>query len=224
MNVTDVLSQTRHVLLDFDGPICAVFGATADQAVADQLRSALRTYVHAIPHQVLDSSDPFDVLRYSATVSRRCVERIDELFTHLEQHAVMTAPATPGAPEAVAGLNRAGHTVTIVSNNSAPAIAAYVDAHELSETITTIVGRTAAAPDLLKPHPHLVNQAIRRLRAQPSQCVLIGDSVTDVMAAHAAGVASIGYANRPGKRARFAELGPAAIIEAMSELTAAAVR
>lgn len=54
----------------------------------------------------------------------------------------------------------------------------------------------------------------------PDQCVMIGDSATDIEAAHAARVAAIAYANKPGKRTRFAVYRPAAIIDHMCELAA----
>lgn len=37
-------------------------------------------------------------------------------------------------------------------------------------------------------------------------CVLIGDSITDIHAAHAAGVPAIGYANKASKPARFTDI------------------
>jgi HAD superfamily hydrolase (TIGR01509 family) len=54
-----------------------------------------------------------------------------------------------------------------------------------------------AAP--LKPSPHLITQAVDALDAEPGECTLVGDSVTDVQGARLAGVQSIGYANKPGK-------------------------
>ena len=37
--------------------------------------------------------------------------------------------------------------------------------------------------------------------------MFVGDSESDVMAGRAAGIPTIGYANRPGKRQRLAEAG-----------------
>ncbi|WP_233564897.1 HAD family hydrolase [Micromonospora musae] len=61
--------------------------------------------------------------------------------------------------------------------------------------------------------------AIRELDAEPAECVLVGDSVSDIEAAHAAGVAAIGYANKPGKRERFAAAD--VVIDSMAELVTA---
>jgi len=47
--------------------------------------------------------------------------------------------------------------------------------------------------------PELVLTAIGELHAQPEGCVLSGDSLTEIDAARAAGVPTIGYANKPYK-------------------------
>lgn len=47
---------------------------------------------------------------------------------------------------------------------------------------------------------------------------MIGDSVSDIQAAHAGGVASIGYANKAGKRSHLANERADIIIDEMVEL------
>ena len=42
--------------------------------------------------------------------------------------------------------------------------------------------------------------AAANLEALPATCTLLGDSVTDVEAAHRAGTGSIAFANKPDKR------------------------
>jgi phosphoglycolate phosphatase-like HAD superfamily hydrolase len=49
---------------------------------------------------------------------------------------------------------------------------------------------------------------------------MIGDSLTDIDAARAAGSPGIAYANKPGKWERFAPQQPVAIIGNMTELLA----
>jgi beta-phosphoglucomutase-like phosphatase (HAD superfamily) len=56
----------------------------------------------------------------------------------------------------------------------------------------------------MKPDPGPVLAAVNVLATTPSQCTLIGDSLTDIEAARAAGVGIVGYANRPWKVAAFA--------------------
>lgn len=217
-----VLAGAPHVLLDFDGPVCAVFGGTSDRAVADALRAKLDGPAGLLPPDVAESRDPFDVLRYAATLGSERAAEIEASLTDLEVDAVATAPPTAGAGEAITALRRAGKTVTIVSNNSVAAILAYLSDHTLAPLITGVIGRSDPSPALLKPDPHLLQQAIHARRAQPRGCVLVGDSITDIQAARAAHTAVIAYANKPGKRARFAVLDPDVIISAMKDLADAA--
>jgi beta-phosphoglucomutase-like phosphatase (HAD superfamily) len=64
----------------------------------------------------------------------------------------------------------------------------------------------------------LITQAIHALNAEPGECTLVGDSVTDVEGARLASVQSIGYANEPGKRERLAAARAGAIINSLADL------
>lgn len=216
------LAGAQHVLLDFDGPVCAVFGGTSDRAVADVLRAKLDGQADQLPQDVANSNDPFDVLRYAAALGPERAAEIEASLTDLEVDAVATASPTAGAREAITALRHTGKSLTIVSNNSIAAILAYLSEHALAPLITGVIGRSDPSPALLKPDPHLLQQAVHARRAQPSECVLVGDSITDIQAARAAHTAVIAYANKPGKRARFAMLEPDVIITAMQDLADAA--
>jgi phosphoglycolate phosphatase len=74
---------------------------------------------------------------------------------------------------------------------------------------------------LLKPNPHLILRAIDLLAATPDGCVLIGDSVSDIEGARAAGIRSVGLADKPGKERRLADAGADAVIHSMAQLSAA---
>ncbi|WP_229783494.1 HAD hydrolase-like protein [Pilimelia anulata] len=67
----------------------------------------------------------------------------------------------------------------------------------------------------MKPDPQPVRNALRLVGSSAGRAVLVGDAVTDIRAARAAGVAAVGYANRPTKRGILASAD--AVIESMSE-------
>ena len=94
----------------------------------------------------------------------------------------------------------------------------FLAAHGLGDGVGAVVGRTTADPALLKPSPHLVRLAIDAMGADPADCTMIGDSVSDIESARAAGARSIGYANRPGKDRRLAEAGADGIITTLADL------
>ena len=85
----------------------------------------------------------------------------------------------------------------IVSNNAEPAIEAFLDHHDLRHLVHTVIGRVPGRPELMKPHPDSVLRALDILDRPPAQCVLIGDSVTDIEISRATGRRSIGYAKTP---------------------------
>ncbi|MFI1149739.1 MULTISPECIES: HAD family hydrolase [Streptomyces] len=51
-----------------------------------------------------------------------------------------------------------------------------------------------------------------------THCTLIGDSLTDIQAAHAAGTTVIGYANKPHKVDLFAEAQADAVTDDMQSI------
>jgi HAD superfamily hydrolase (TIGR01662 family) len=212
------------VLLDFDGPVCAVFGGVTDQAVAARLREFLTDRGFAVPHHVRAARDPFEVLFFASLTDADTAHRTHLEFTRLEVDAVGSAPATPGAAEAIRSLADSGRTVTIVSNNSCDAVRDYLSTHDLTSYVTGVCARTTADQTRLKPNTFLLDQAVEHLGAAAGECVMVGDSLADIEAAKSAGVPVIAYVNKPGKRKRFEALEPDAIIEDMTGLTVAPPR
>jgi beta-phosphoglucomutase-like phosphatase (HAD superfamily) len=76
-------------------------------------------------------------------------------------------------------------------------------------------------PGRVKPSPYRVREAVGLLDAEHSGCVLVGDSTTDVLAGHLAGVAVTGYADKPGKAQALADVQAAAVTTDLAEITAA---
>jgi hypothetical protein len=79
-------------------------------------------------------------------------------------------------------------------NNTAGAIAAYLTTHRLDGYASTVVGRPYARPELMKPDSGPVLAAVQQVGATPAACVLVGDAMSDIVAAR---VPMIAYANRP---------------------------
>ncbi|MFJ7128277.1 HAD hydrolase-like protein [Streptomyces sp. NPDC098101] len=67
-------------------------------------------------------------------------------------------------------------------------------------------------PHLMKPNPFPLITAAEQMSIDVTNCTLIGDSLTDIQAAHTAGAAVVGYANKPHKADQFAD----AITEALN--------
>lgn len=136
----------------------------------------------------------------------------------MELRAVEVAEPTPHSRQVIETAHQAGRVLAAVSNNSREAVTRYLTTNGLAPKFTTIVGRTDPDPGLLKPNPHLISQAVRELGAVAAECVLIGDSLSDIEGARSAGVLSIGYANKLGKQKRFTTAGADVVITDMREL------
>lgn len=109
----------------------------------------------------------------------------------------------------------------MVSNNASSAIQAYLDAHGLNGCVAGVFGRVPGDPSSMKPSPRLLHNAMEAASATPTECIFIGDAARDVQAGHAAGVATIGYANKPGKESALAAAGAAAVVDSMEQVAVA---
>jgi phosphoglycolate phosphatase len=215
----EVLAEARALLLDFDGPVCSVFAGIPASTVADQLRGVLADSGHThLPENVATSADPFDVFRYAATVGTEEARHVEAAFTAHELEAITSAVPADGAHDLIQAWHESGRPLAIVSNNSARAIGAYLDLYDLRTSVDYVSARNTPDVTLLKPSPHLLRKAATALTVPPGECTFIGDSLSDIEAARTAGVRSLGYANKPGKIARFKTAGADATIEAMTGL------
>jgi phosphoglycolate phosphatase len=213
-----VMGSSRHLLFDFDGPICSIFAGLRAPLVAAHLSKALTDRGVEVPEPVREATDPFDALRFAATISVDLAEHVEAELRTMEMRATETAQATAHARETIEAAHRTGRAIAAVSNNSRQAVTHYLTAAALAPLFDAIIGRTDPDPRLLKPHPHLIIQAVKELGAAPADCVLIGDSLSDIEGARNAGTRSIGYANKAGKLGRFTGAGADAVITSMAEL------
>lgn len=196
----EILATTEALLLDFDGPVCSVFAGFPAHVVADQLRDVLAEGGHTdLPSEVEQTADPFVILFHAATLGDQEARFVESAFRALEADAVRSAKPTTGSHDLIRAWNKTGRPVAIVSNNSVDAVTAYLDLHDLQSDTATISARASPNIHLLKPSPHLVDNAAAILGIPPIRCVLVGDSPGDIHAAHAANVRAVGYANRSGK-------------------------
>lgn len=217
--LAQILAETGPMLLDFDGPICAVFADVSSATVADQLRQVLTDHGAVFPQHIAEEADPLEVLRYAATLgNQKLTTRVDDQLRRAERHAIDHANATRYAREVIVAAHNAGRPLAIVSNNAEPAIRVYLTQHRLTGYIDHIVGRAHGDPGAMKPNPEPVRAAVAALGVKPTACVLVGDSPSDISAGQAAGVRTIGYANKAGKYERLTAAGADAVADGANDL------
>ena len=216
-------ASVTHVLLDFDGPVCSLFAGHPAVGVARSMRSMLDRR-GLLPMTVADDAvlpfrdDPHGLLsalgglledqglaRPKVSEAQRWAH---EFLAEQELVAAETASPTPYAVELITGLVASGVRVAVVSNNSADAVLAYLGrvlgpAEGDSQSVipaNRVFGRPER-PELMKPDPYLLHQAMDAMGAASGGCVMLGDSASDFLAAEAAEVGFIGvHGSDPERR------------------------
>jgi phosphoglycolate phosphatase len=100
-DLAELLARTRHLLLDFDGPICAIFAGHPARAVVRQLLELVAADGAPVSEPVANAKDPFDVLRYAATISPDLARHVEHALRANEIDATRTATPTPHATEVI---------------------------------------------------------------------------------------------------------------------------
>lgn len=210
-----ILAPARAVLLDFDGPVTPLLADGRDRGVADRMRGVLTKRQIEPPDAIRRTRDPLAILRW-ATSRRLGVEiarSVQEDCVRGEIDAARIAEPTRDVDRLLAECRTAELPVIIVSNNSAEAIETFLDRYDLAGLITGIVARVPDRPDLMKPSPDPVRRALQRLGRAATECVLIGDSVTDIEVCLTTGVSGIGFARNDHRRAELEDAGAEVIVD-----------
>ncbi|QKW11405.1 MULTISPECIES: HAD family hydrolase [unclassified Micromonospora] len=217
-----LLGDVDALLLDFDGPVCSIFAGYPAPQVAAELVNVLRRHGVDVPPDLASEPDPLEVLRRVGAAGDQDVTRaVEDALCAAERLAVASAEPTPYGREVIVASRQVGMPVAVVSNNSAGAVSAYLAAHRLAAFVPAVVGRACGKPDRMKPNPAPILEAVSALGEPAGRCVLIGDSLSDIDGARAAGVRVIGYANRSAKVETFRAAGADVVITGMGEIAGA---
>jgi phosphoglycolate phosphatase len=212
-DLDSILTRARFLLFDFDGTICSLFAGTPTEPIADQLRAVIATDTEPPV-----TRDWFEILAYAHSVSPELGARVADELTKIETAAVPIARQSAYAHDAIAACRESGRGVAIISNNSEQAVRSYLEMHDLGRQVAIVAARTDSDPAKLKPRPFLMRQAVEALGAVTTDCVMIGDMVTDIQAARAVGAQVIGYAPAASNAKRLGESGARAVISTMADL------
>jgi len=214
-----ILGSAEALLLDFDGPICAVFTGIPACRVASKLRTVLTAGGDIrLPSEIILTEDPFDVLSYAASVGKDQAGRVEAALEKFELESVTRAELIDGSLALMANCSALGLAIAIVSNNSASAVERFVNAKNIDRYVDVVSARNGSDVSVLKPNPYLVSSALHSLQVQASKSVLIGDSATDMVAGKLAGSSVFGFANKPGKFTTLRDAGADLVFTDMSHV------
>lgn len=125
----------------------------------------------------------------------------------------------PGVREGLTYLSRAGYPLACVTNKAAQFTEPLLGALGVRAFFTFVVSGDTLPEK--KPHPAPLLYAAQQLGVRPEEALMVGDSISDVRAARAAGfgaVVCVSHGYNHGLDIR--EAGPDAVIDALNELPA----
>ncbi|WP_394432860.1 HAD family hydrolase [Streptomyces sp. SGAir0957] len=223
-SLTDLVKGARHVLFDFDGPICRLFAGRPAPVIAREQVDWLdaQGLGEALTPAERTDDDPHSALR-SLGLQRPDSDLVFEMekrLTEQELKAVRSAWPTEHADPLIRTWSAVGARLAITTNNSPEAARRYIEGRGLAPCFEPhIYGRTRDLR-LLKPDPYCLNLALRAMGAAPATALMIGDAPTDLLAARAAGVPFLGYARNERKATPLREAGARHVVSSLEPLLA----
>jgi phosphoglycolate phosphatase len=146
--------------------------------------------------------------------------RVRDFVRYYAENPVGTTRAYPGVSETLQRLAVSGVRMAVCTNKYEESARDVLKRLALMPPIEDAAG--ADSFDVRKPHPGHVLKLLARMGADPATALMVGDSIHDVEAAHAAGLkvvaVSWGYTSTPARA-----LGADAVIDRFDELIDTAV-
>jgi phosphoglycolate phosphatase len=140
---------------------------------------------------------------------------VSDFIDHYAAHIADQSRPFPGLESALDTLAAHGCRLAVCTNKLEWLAMRLLDTLALSKRFATICGGDTFG--LQKPDPEMLRRTIARAGGVADSTVMVGDSLTDITTAHAAGVPVVavdyGYTERP-----VAEMGPDRVIGALSAL------
>jgi phosphoglycolate phosphatase len=214
----------RAVLFDLDGTLLdtvaditlALNGALADARLAGLGEEEVRTMIGRGVPMLIERA----VTRLGAhsSDSELLLERFHSHYERIHTHEQIRTRAYPGVAEGLAVLRGMGLRLAVVTNKPEAASTALLTRLSLKQWIGVVIGGNGVRHR--KPHPEPLLAACSRLAVAPADALMVGDSLTDVQAARAAGlrVVCVPYGYNEGADPRT--LPCDAFVESIADLPA----
>jgi HAD superfamily hydrolase (TIGR01509 family) len=176
--------RTRVVLLDWDGTLLNSYAADS-RAYLEMFR-ALKIEWGLAELEKHYSPDWYQVYR-AANLPRARWAEANRLWRRA--YLAERPRLLPGARRVIRAL-QGSFTLAIVTGGSGDRVRPQIRAFGLAGYFSACVCSEDAPRK--KPHPAPLERALKRLRAEPRECVYVGDAPEDIEMARRAGVRAIG--------------------------------
>lgn len=163
-----------------------------DGVLVDSIEVMREAFENAYDEVVGQGPAPFE--EYLPHLGRHMPEILNimglpaEMYPAFVRHSAKLlhrVPMSPGADILLDQLRAAGIRIGVATGKSKDRAEEVLQHAGLLDGVDTVCGSDEVV--LGKPAPDIVVLALRRLGSQPSQAVMVGDSVLDLMAGRAAG-------------------------------------
>ena len=215
-SLDQIVRQTRHLLLDFDGPVCTLYPDRSAAMVARRLLTTIATLSIAIPEPIAKTTDPLAVLSFAATISPDLAIRVESELADQEQTAAATATPAGHIHDLITSCRDSSRTVTVISQISAHAVNSYLERNSLADAVDLVLARDRPSP--LTSDADLIESAFAHLNTTPTACALVTASAIALKAARQARVHAIGYARAPDSLEALTAAGADAVIPSLADL------
>ncbi|TGA87057.1 BTAD domain-containing putative transcriptional regulator, partial [Streptomyces sp. MZ04] len=201
-SLSTLLAGRTAVILGFDGPVVPLFPASRARAAVLSLTGHLteaRDVDDALEGRpplagALDRYEggvhPMDLLR--AHQDHASAGELRTRLRQLEQQSLKDARPTRRLPELLSTLAEQDMAVAVAGDCDSAVMAELLTRRGLAAKVPGGAhGRRAGSP--LLPDPDCLHRALQALETEPGQCVMVGSSAAELLAARRIGMPFIGY-------------------------------
>lgn len=210
--------MTRLIVFDCDGTLVdsqhLIVAATRQAFAAEGLAPPTAADVHAIIGLSLEMAIAVLQPAASPALRGRLVGHYRAAWQELRSGGV-SEPLYPGTLETLRELERRGHLLGVATGKSRPGLDTVLAHHGLSALFVSL---QTADRHPSKPHPGMLEAAMRETGAGPAETLMVGDTSYDMTMAHAAGVGAIGVAWGYHPVEVLAKAGAGRILERFEDL------
>lgn len=184
------------LLFDFDSTIFYLFKDFDRTDLIEKLNSTLKKY------GIKDIVDRnfFNAFLYAKN-NKECLTKVEEIIEEIELKRIDEGTLLKDFLEVFPKLYDK-YQIGVVSNNSIECFYKFMDKYLKGYNIK-FFGRVKDNPNLLKPNPYLINEAIKYFNLDKEEFIYIGDNVTDYLAASSIPIKFIGLAEEERKYVAF---------------------
>ncbi|MDD4050288.1 MAG: HAD family hydrolase [candidate division Zixibacteria bacterium] len=207
------IRMVRHIIFDLDGTLI-----DSSLGVADAANYAL-TVMGENPRSLEEIARfiGYPLEEMFKTFTDAPPDKLNAAFQVRARHSVVaSATALPGVASLLPGLQAAGYRLAIATTKFKIHTEGIVRKLGWDAYFAALASGDEVAR--VKPAPDIIELALRRLGADPDDTVMIGDTINDIIAARAAGIAKIIAVQSPFGADNIAAYKPDLMIARFSDL------